>query len=225
MSAILFDLDGTLVDSLPDIAASTHHVQARFGLPPSSLAAVREMIGSGLPHLLRLALAPRSEEPGWLDAALPVYREHHRRQCTAHVVPFPGVVEALRAWHREGRPMGVVTNKPVEFARRILSHLELSQFLPVVVGGDSLPQRKPDPAPVLAALAELAVRGPGGDHQPQETGLMVGDSVHDVVAGRAAGLRTAVVAFGYRPLVELLRAEPDEVWHRFGGRGSPIEAS
>lgn len=203
---LLFDLDGTLVDSLPDIAASTNHLRQHFGLPPIDLVQVGSLVGDGLAALLQRALGGCSDDR--LEEAHAIYRAHHELQCTELVVPFPGVREHLARWHREGRSLGVVTNKPVSFSRRILAHLDLARFLSVVIGGDSTTARKPDPEPVRVALAQLGASA--------GSAMMVGDSPADILAGRAAGIRTAAVLFGYRS-EEILRATgADEYWPCFG---------
>jgi phosphoglycolate phosphatase len=203
---LLFDLDGTLVDSLPDIAASVNHVRERFTLPPLASTAVRDLLGDGLPVLLRRALKEAGEAAQ--PAALQAYREHHRAQCTVFVQPFDGVREHLARWHGAGRPMAVVTNKEVAFATRILEHTGLARFLPVVIGGDTMPEKKPAPGPLRAALRALGV----GDGR----GMMVGDGLQDLRAGKAAGLRTAAALFGYRSATVLRAEGADEYWVRFG---------
>lgn len=213
---LLFDLDGTLVDSLPDIAASTNHLRQHFGLPAYDLAQVGTLVGDGLAALLRRALVESpgakneaaGDEAARLEEAHAIYHDHHQRQCTELVQPFPGVREHLARWHGEGRRLGVVTNKPVGFSQRILEHLDLARFLPVVIGGDSTNARKPDPEPVLAALTKLGA-------EPSDA-MMVGDSPADLLAGRAAGCRTAAVLFGYRSEEVLRETGADEYWSVFG---------
>ena len=206
--ALLFDLDGTLVDSLADIGASTNHVRAAFGLPPAGERQLREFVGDGVISLLERALAGAGPFESIRQAAWELYARHHRDQCTRAVRPYPGVVECLGRWQADGRPMAVVTNKPARFAEPILAHLGLDRFLEVVVCGDSLGERKPSAAPLHAALAGLRAPAAGA--------MMVGDGVQDLRAARAAGVRSAAVLFGFqRP--EILRAEgADEFWVAFG---------
>lgn len=205
-STLLFDLDGTLVDSLPDIAASTNYLRQHFDLPPLRLEQVGALVGDGLAALLQKALGDHSEAK--LAAASSIYQDHHAQQCTELVVAFPGVREHLSQWQWEGRRLGVVTNKPVKFALRVLEHLNLTTFLPVVIGGDSTLARKPDPEPVVEALAQLG--GQAND------AMMVGDSPADILAGRAAGMRTAAVLYGYRSEAVLRNVGADEYWQQFG---------
>jgi len=204
---LLFDLDGTLVDSLPDIAASANFVRRRYDLPEAPLDAIRAMVGNGMFVLLRKALEHRAETV--FDEAVEVYREHHEEQCTRLVRPYPRVPEGLAHWRAAGHALAVVTNKPEEFARRILDHLGLSEIVPVLVAGDSCAERKPDPLPVWTALDRL-----GCD---RDRGLMVGDSLNDVRAGQRAGIRTCAVTYGYGDADGLRAAGADEYWSEFGG--------
>jgi len=202
---MLFDLDGTLVDSLPDIAASANHVLQSFDLPLLEDAAVRGMVGDGLVKLLERAIGEQCPEP---DTALRLYREHHWDQCIALVEPFPGVADCLSGWQTAGHPMAVVTNKPARFVHRILDHLGMNQWFDAVVCGDTTPERKPHPAPVLEALRILDHDGNGA--------VMVGDSPNDLLAGRAAGLRTVAALYGYGQESELRSIGADDYWLRFG---------
>lgn len=209
----LFDLDGTLADTLADIAASTNFVRAQHGLQAVSHDVVKTFVGDGARTLLRRALkgalppSPAAQDP-FLDAAFATYAEHHRAQCTALVQLYPGVREFLAARQAEGCRLAVVTNKPERFAVKVVRHLGLQELLPVVIGGDTLPVRKPDPAPLRLALAQL-----GTDAR---LATMVGDGVQDLRAGKAAGLRTIACLFGFGA-ADALRAEgADAFWTRFG---------
>jgi phosphoglycolate phosphatase len=203
---LLFDLDGTLVDSLPDIAASVNRVRAAFALPELPAVAVRGMVGDGLAKLLERALPGLDDEQ--LRAATQIYRAHHEQQCTRLVRPFANVVPRLQQWHAEGVPMAVVTNKPRRFAELILDALALRRYLPVLVDGDSLADRKPSPEPCRLALRELG-SAPG-------RGTMIGDGVQDLRAGKAAGLRTTAALFGYRDAAALRAEGADQFWVAFG---------
>lgn len=203
---LLFDLDGTLVDSLPDIAATVNAVRHAQGHDELTLDAVRGMVGDGLSKLLERALPGATPEQ--MKAAKRVYREHHLQQCIRLVRPFPGVPEHLARWHDQGLAMAVVTNKSAVFAERILAHLDLRRYLPVLVDGESVPAKKPSPEPCLRALRELGVSPPRG--------TMIGDGVQDLRAGKAAGLRTIGALFGYRDPDVLRREGADGFWRSFG---------
>ena len=209
--AFLFDLDGTLVDTLPDIAATTNHVRQLHGLSPIDIATVRTYIGDGAKTLLRRALAeitPRQElAQAVVEDAFAAYVEHHRGQCTVHAQLFPGVYEHLGELHERGCKVAVVTNKPEQFAIPLARHLDLDAFTSVIIGGDTLATRKPDPAMLAHALEQLG--------SMPKSATMVGDGLQDLRAGKALGLRTIACLFGYGD-PELLRAEgADEFWGAF----------
>lgn len=212
-SAFLFDLDGTLADTLPDIAASANHVRAQHGLPPLPLPAVQAMVGHGARALLALALAERLPPDGpargpFLDAAFTAYAAHHATACTQHARLFPGVAAHLAALAAAGHPLAVVTNKPRRFAVPIVAHLGLEPWLPVVVGGDDAAAPKPDPAPLQLALARLGASVAGA--------CMVGDGLPDLRAGKALGIRTIACLYGYGDQRQLRAEGADEYWSAFG---------
>lgn len=205
---LLFDLDGTLIDSLPDILASANHLRASFGLPDLPAETARSYVGDGVFVLMERCLSDLGPFEPRREQAWSVWVDHHLEQCTRLVQPYPGVTDWLARWQDADRPMAVVTNKPARFTLRILDHLELTQYLPVVISGDTLAAKKPDPAPLREALNQLGV--PGDD------ATMVGDSVQDLRAGKAAGLRTAAALFGFRSEEELRSEGADEYWASFG---------
>lgn len=211
--AFLFDLDGTLADTLADLAASANHVRGRAGLPPLPLATVRSFIGDGARTLVARALAdvmPRDPAAAARVVAdgFAAYVDHHRTQCVVHSRLYPGVREHLMGLRERGHPLGVVTNKPERFAVPLLRHLELADWFGVIVGGDTLPQQKPDKAPVVHALHVLGSSAEGA--------TMVGDGVQDLRAGKAAGLRTIACLFGFTDPAALRAEGADEFWPRFG---------
>jgi phosphoglycolate phosphatase len=205
---MLFDLDGTLIDSLADLRASANHLRAAFGLPPVSAEIARTWVGDGVFKLMERSLAELGPFEPLRDRAWRIYSEHHIEQCTALVRPYSGVREHLARWRSGGRSLAVVTNKQERFVTKILAHLELSDFFAAVICGDTLAVKKPDPEPVREALRRI-----GG---AAAQALMVGDSLQDLRAGKAAGVRTAAVLFGFTDPA-LLRAEgADEYWVEFG---------
>ena len=200
--AILFDLDGTLIDSAPDITAATNELLATRGLPPLRLDQVRAMIGNGVKKLVERAFAasgaPLSEaELDEADRAMvPIYRKH----LTGLTSLMPGVKETLTHFHLSGLTMGVVTNKPQVAAREVLLHFGLTDCLGAIVGGDAVACKKPAPDALLLALDRL--------HATPGDALMVGDSITDVEAARAAGMAVALIRGGYTQLpVEQLGAD------------------
>lgn len=198
MAAIIFDLDGTLVDSVPDIHAAVNRMLDDHGDAPMEMTQVRSFIGNGVPALIGKVMAARGEDPN--DAARHAAREgcflkHYLAAPAELGAPFPGVVAALDALAAAGHRLGVCTNKPVEPTRAILRDLGLAGRLPVVIGGDSLPVRKPDPAPLLAAARALAMT----------PAIYVGDSEVDAETAQRAGMPFLLFSGGYRktPVAEL----------------------
>ena len=200
--AVLFDLDGTLVDTAEDLAWALSRTLDGLGRHAVSSAEVRGMIGGGIEELLRQGLAATggaivgAEFAKAVDDCRQLYNDHVADRSR----PYDGVEEALPALTAAGLRLGVCTNKPEGASRRLLAALGLDDWLPVVVGGDSLDVRKPDPATARAALDLLAAT--------PETALLVGDSVTDVALARAAGLPVVLVDYGYsQEPVETLGAD------------------
>lgn len=186
---LLFDLDGTLVNSATDICAAVNHVLPKIGLPNLKEDAVQRMIGDGLPKLAERALAAAGGDMSTLAKFTKDVSDYYQVHAADHTKCFPGVFETVKYLHSQGMRLGVVTNKPVAATRTILCSLGLSDFIDVVVGGDSLPFRKPDPAPVMEAVRLLGI--------PSENVIMVGDSAHDIDAATGAGIRSIAVSYGY----------------------------
>ncbi len=187
LPAVLFDLDGTLVDSSPDLAAALNHVLEQDSLPPATLAEVQRMLGDGAPALLEKAYG-RHGRP-LPAAALERFRRRYERHCLDATRPYDGIPELLALLSTD-REVAVVTNKPTDFARRVVDGLGLAPFVRAVLGPECVPRAKPAPEHVLAALAGLG-------REPHEA-VMVGDSTHDVLAGRRAGTATIALVWGFR---------------------------
>ena len=186
--AVIFDLDGTLVDSAADIAEAVNRLFDALQLPRVDDALVRGWIGDGVAALVATALAHHgSEEP--LQRALPLFMVGYHDCLLRSPRLYPGVAPALQALQQAGVPLAICTNKPVELVPPLLQHLGIAGFFAVIIGGGSLPQRKPDPAPLLASAAGLGVAVPQC--------LMVGDSGTDHAAALAARMPVALVRYGY----------------------------
>ncbi len=189
--AILFDLDGTLVDSVPDLAASVNILLAESGFAPLTLDEVKSMVGHGLEKLVERALAARGLVPGPNDLAAycarmaSIYDEH----LTVLTTPMPGASQALQRLRADGARLAVVTNKPQRAAETILERLHLAPFLTAVVGANEGVPKKPAPDMVLAAMARCA--------GTPSTSVLVGDSAADVQSARAAGIAAIVIEGGY----------------------------
>ncbi|HVL72491.1 MAG TPA: phosphoglycolate phosphatase [Beijerinckiaceae bacterium] len=187
--AVLFDLDGTLVDSAEDLREALNRLLAEEGLRAVGLAEIKGMIGDGGTKLLERALAATGGDPGRAAALLPRFLSLYEGHAARRTRPYPGVVETLERLATAGLRLGCVTNKPSAATAEILQALGLARFFGAVVGGDVLPRRKPHPDQLLHAAEALGVA-------PSET-VMVGDNYHDVAAARAAGMGALAVTYGY----------------------------
>lgn len=187
--AVLLDLDGTLVDSLADLRTALNATLAREGLPPVAAAAMRAMVGDGAPALLRRALLASGGDPDRAPDLLPDFLAVYEPIAAAGTALFPGAAGAVRALRAAGFALAIVTNKPARATGLILDSVGLAPLIDTVVGGDTLPQRKPDPAPLHEALRRLRVE-PG-------RAVMVGDMHHDIAAARAAGTAAILARYGY----------------------------
>lgn len=186
-SRLLFDLDGTLLDTAPDLIGALNavlHEQGRAELDPDPL---RRLVSRGGRRLLQAGF-PELDERG-IDVLLPSFLQHYADAIAAHTRPYAHIEGFLDRLDDAGIGWGIVTNKPIGLTRQLLQALGWQTRTPVVIGGDSLPRRKPDPDPVLHALQVL-----GG--QPRQA-WMIGDDERDVAAGRAAGCGTVIAAWGY----------------------------
>jgi phosphoglycolate phosphatase len=195
--AIIFDLDGTLVDSARDLQEATNVVLAEEGLRPVGLDEIKSMIGDGVAKLVERAVAAAGGDPVRLPVLLPRFLAVYEANASRHTVTYAGVPETLEGLGRLGLKLALVTNKPVTATVEILDALSLRSFFGAVIGGDTLAERKPHPAPVLLALKQLGVE--------PEAAIMIGDNYHDVQAARGAGVRAFAVTYGYshRPHAEL----------------------
>lgn len=190
--AILFDLDGTLLDSAPDLAAAANAMLAELGRAPRDPTVIATYIGKGIPKLVERALTgslDAAADPGLFAQALPIYERYYAEESGRRSVPFPGVIEGLRALHGAGLPLACITNKAERFTIDLLQRTGLDGFFKVVVCGDMVVRKKPDPEPVLTACARLDVR-------PADA-VMIGDSANDAQAARAAGCPVWCVPYGY----------------------------
>jgi len=203
---ILLDLDGTLVDSVPDLAYSVDAMLERLGLPKRGEAQVRHWVGNGVERLVRRALTGTMDgEPdaALYERALPLFMEIYAANTSARSVLYPGVREGLDYLRAAGYRLGCVTNKAGRFTEPVLRELRIRDYFALVVSGDTLSRKKPDPEPLLHAARYFEV-GPG-------EALMVGDSVSDVKAARAAGFRVVCVSYGYNHGMDIRAARPDAV--------------
>lgn len=195
MGAIVFDLDGTLVDSAPDIAEAANRMLATYGHVPLPLEQLTSFIGHGIPHLVHRVIDARGLDTALHPAMNATLLAEYGARPVVLTRPYPGVPEALTTLAQAGHSLGVCTNKDHGLTEQILDALDLRRYFGVVIGGDSLPVRKPDPAPLHASFAKL-------DGTPL---LYVGDSEVDTQTALNAGLDFALFTRGYRkaPVAEL----------------------
>jgi phosphoglycolate phosphatase len=185
---VAFDLDGTLADTAPDLAAALNHALAALGRPGVAPESVRNLIGHGGRALLRRGLAATGEAPEWLvEEGYPILLDHYGAHLCEGTALYPRIGEALEAIAAAGAALAVCTNKPEALTLRLLDALGLLGRFAAVVGGDTLAVRKPDPAPLLEAIA----RAGGG------RAVLVGDSITDADTARAAGTPFVAVGFGF----------------------------
>ena len=187
LDAVFFDLDGTLVDSAPDMIAAMQRLCVERGTSLLDAAGVGRSVSKGGRAMLRRGF-PRAEET-LIEELLPRLLELYAQAIATHTATFPGVDDVLATLEARGVHWGIVTNKPGWLARALLAALQLDVRCAALVSGDCLPQKKPDPAPILRACTLANV-------DPARC-VYVGDDLRDIEAGRAAGMRTIAAAWGY----------------------------
>ena len=188
-SAVLFDLDGTLLDSAPDMLATVNRMRAARGIAPMLLAELRPHVSKGARAMTSAAF------PEWdiatRDAHVPEFLGLYQEEMGRHGVLFDGVADLLAAFDATGTPWGIVTNKPEYLARAILPQFGWEARCAVLIGGDTLAERKPHPLPLQVAAERI--------ERAVADCTYVGDDMRDIQAGRAAGMATVAALWGYRP--------------------------
>src|SRR5512139_192389 len=203
---ILIDVDGTLVDSVPDLHYCVDEMMKAIGMPLRGEAKVRTWVGNGVERLVRRALINNLDgEPddALFQKAYPIFLDLYAENTSKRSRLYPGVLEGLDMMQRAGYKLGCVTNKAAQFTLPLLKDLGVYDRFAIVVSGDTLPEKKPHPRPLLHAAEFFGV-------QPEKA-LMLGDSVSDVKAARAAGFQIVCMSYGYNHGVDIREAKPDAV--------------
>lgn len=203
---VLFDLDGTLVDSAPDLAWSVDAMLAQLGLPARGVDQVRHWVGNGLERTVKRALTGTvhgEPEPALFDRAFPIFMEIYTDNAARQSQCYAGVREGMEYLKQNNYKIGCVTNKKEKFTHILLKTLGLFDDFGIIVSGDTLPRKKPDPLPLLHTARHFNVK--------PENALMIGDSLNDVRAARAAGFRVLCVSYGYNHGVDIRAADADAV--------------
>lgn len=195
--AILFDLDGTLVDSLEDLTDAVNHMLAGFGKASLSGTEVRGLVGKGARNLVQRALG--TESPEEIDKGLKLFVEFNCAHIADKSRLYPGVRELLEALAAQGICMAAISNKQETLSRLILEVLGIAGFWDCVCGGDTFAEMKPSPLPLLKVIERLGIA-------PMQA-VMVGDSINDIQAGRQAGIKTIGCSWGYGGLDEINGAD------------------
>ncbi len=203
---VLLDLDGTLVDTVPDLAYCLDNMLRELSLPEAGEARVRRWVGNGIERLVKRGLMNdlnKEPEQTLLEKAMPIFMGCYRENACKHSQLYIGVEEGLDYLKKNNFKLGCVTNKLSQFTKTILETLEIQDAFEIVISGDTLAKKKPDPMPLLHAAAYFGVN-------PSQS-LMVGDSINDVGAARAAGFQVLCVSYGYNFGQDIHLANPDLV--------------
>jgi phosphoglycolate phosphatase len=197
---VMFDLDGTLIDSVPDLAVAVNNMLLKLGRAPADVDAVREWIGNGVPVLVRRALADNIDHTSVDDVeaehALEIFMDAYADGHELTVV-YPGVRDTLRWLRKQGVEMALITNKPERFVAPLLDQMKIGRYFRWIIGGDTLAQKKPDPAALFFVMKMANI--------PASQSLFIGDSRSDVLAAKAAGVKCVALSYGYnhgRPIAE-----------------------
>ena len=209
---ILFDLDGTLIDSVPDLAVAVNHMLKTLDRETFSAETIRFWVGNGAQVLVKRALSGQSEidenlDPILFEKALDIFLIFYAQNLAVTTVTYPHVTTTLHTLKETGYRLAIVTNKPFDFVAPILDGLQLTGLFELHLGGDSLPQKKPDPMPLLHVCEKLNVG--------VEQCVMVGDSKNDILAANAAKMQSIGVSYGYNYGEDISVYNPNVVFDDF----------
>jgi len=203
---VLIDVDGTLVDSVPDLAWCVDEMMRQLEMPERGESSVRHWVGNGVPRLVERTLTNDLDgmpDKALYDKAYPIFLDLYADNTSKRSMLYDGVKEGLEYLQSAGYRLGCVTNKASQFTEPLLKTLGLYDLFEIVISGDTLPKKKPDPLPLLHAAEKLGVT-------PAES-LMLGDSMSDVKAARAAGFRIVCMTYGYNHGEDIRDSNPDAV--------------
>ena len=203
---VMIDLDGTLIDTVPDLAAAANRMLADLGRKPWDEKHYRAWIGNGVPRFVKRALTGEMQaepDPELFEQALGPFRRHYGEAVSELSKPYPGVVEALEQLTGKGYSLACITNKAEAFTLPLLKNLDLDRYFKLVLSGDSLPKQKPDPLPLQHACQHFGI--------DTAHGVLVGDSSNDVHAARSAGMPVICVTYGYNHGHDIRQSLPDAV--------------
>jgi len=209
VDAVLFDLDGTLVDSAPDLAGAANAMLNDLGRAAVEVDEVRDWVGDGAKKLVeRVLLNDASQaDDGQVERGFESFLQHYARMVCDQSRPYPGVLQTIRNLNAQGMRLGCVTNKPDRFTRPLLEQLNLDSYFSSIVSGDTCVAKKPDPMPLLKACEDMGVS--------HEACVLVGDSANDVLAAQAAKMPVICVSYGYNRGLNLNAMNPDAVIDTF----------
>jgi len=199
---IIFDLDGTLIDTVPDLAVAVDRTLVDMGHEPAGEIRVRDWLGNGASKLIERALRfAEADVPTEHGHALALFMQHFGEEFTTRSRLFHGVLEALPALMAQGCSLAICSNRPSHLIKPLLDHLHIGSFFSAWVGGDDLPVKKPDPRPLLHTASKITL-------SPKDC-LVVGDSINDVQSARSAGMAVAAVRYGYNYGEDISASHPD----------------
>jgi phosphoglycolate phosphatase len=207
---VLIDLDGTLVDSVPDLAWCVDEMMKALNMPVRGEDKVRKWVGNGVPRLIERALIDDLDgypDESTFNKAAPIFMALYAKNSSKRSQLYPHIKDGLTWLKQQGIRLGCVTNKDEQFTLPILKDLEIYDFFEIVICGDTLPLKKPDPAPLLHGAKFFGIE--------PENAMMIGDSISDVKASRAAGFNIVCMSYGYNHGIDIRTANPDAVIDSF----------
>ncbi len=210
---ILFDLDGTLIDSVPDLAVAVNHMLEVLNRETFSEDIIRYWVGNGAQILVKRALSGDAKtdedlDPALFSKALDIFLTFYGQNLCIRTVTYPDVLQTLKTLKVQGYRLAIITNKPFDFIASILEGLQLGELFEYFIGGDSLTEKKPNPLPLLHVCEKLGVT--------VEECIMVGDSKNDILAANACGMQSVGVSYGYNYGEDIGVYKPSMIIHDFG---------